>query len=320
MYIIANMQYNACKTQRELKILAWGSIFLYRFRRNKFVLASSLVEDSLVESASMSCQLKDCKKTRSRSVSILVALLFLSLSLGLSLSNNTFAQSSKAQPRKIQIFVYVPSLANVFKLQQDLNKVCQDNFNFVLTEKFNEFSKLINNNQPEFIITYKSVIAGNKTFKNFTSLYKAAFKQKTTEDYLLASLKPLADHKLASMSLGAVNIMGRDEMAPYLSQLIGPFETLRFTSKISDLIALMRFGRAEMIFLSKRHMNTLQLRIHQKLFYKLIETQISLPQIAIRESIKPNSQLTHKLQHCLNKIPQRVHEAWGTDEWIFNTQ
>ncbi len=165
--------------------------------------------------------------------------LFTIIALIVTLSGNmSYAES---------LYVFYPTTARSKVLQEKMGADCPD-IALTIFGRFRDFQTKITESPPDAILTKKPVI---NEIKGYTIKLQGTRKNSTDESFILLSVDEAIDPaKLADLTVGVLDILGRKGMGKHVAQYFDPVPKLKRVTKIEDLLPLLSFNMAKAILIS----------------------------------------------------------------------
>jgi hypothetical protein len=132
------------------------------------------------------------------------------------------------------------------------------------------------------------------------------------ERYVLLSVgRPLKPSDLGSQALGAVDLVGRNEMKAFVSRVLGgPAPKLKLVTTENDLLPLLQFGEVAAVLVSEQWVGVLQKKSNLDLKTTVLANTVELPALwyaadSVRASVEP------KVRTWKSDLNSKL----GVDEW-----
>lgn len=204
---------------------------------------------------------------------------------------------------QVSLYVFLHSLLEARALSRLFEAALPGVAVWVLTRS-RDFSQVRTRN-PDAIIALLPVLIAN----GFTPVLQGHKGGQAAEPYVLLSTRPVTPSSVKSV--GAVDVLGRREMAQFVSSLLGGNEPrVAPVTKLADLLALLQLGEVEAVLLPARHANALSSRTRLNLTVTRLEGKgVGLP------AFYPNSAAGQRLKGDFANLPAGLLHEIGVDSW-----
>jgi hypothetical protein len=158
---------------------------------------------------------------------------------------------------------------------------------------------------PDAIVALSPVLVAN----GFTPVLQGYKGGQPSESYVLLSTRSVTPSGVKSV--GAVDILGRREMAQFVSSLLGGNEPqVAPVTKLADLLALLQLGQVEAVLLPARYASALISRTRLSLTVTRLEGKgVGLP------AFYPSSAAGQRLKGAFTDLPSSLLQEIGVDSW-----
>lgn len=158
---------------------------------------------------------------------------------------------------------------------------------------------------PDAVVALAPVLVAN----GFTPALQGIKGGQPSESYVLLSTRSVTASSVKSV--GAVDVLGRREMADFVSSLLGGNQPqVAPVTKLADLLALLQLGNVEAVLLPARHANALISRTRLSLTVTQLKGKgVGLPAFC------PVSAEGQRLKGAFANLPSNLLQEIGVDSW-----
>jgi hypothetical protein len=204
---------------------------------------------------------------------------------------------------QLSLYVFLHSLLEARALSRMFEAALPGVTVWVLTRS-RDFSGVRTRN-PDAIVAVAPVLIAN----GFTPVLQGHKGGRPSESYVLLSTRSVTPSSVASV--GAVDILGRKEMAEFVSSLLGGnAPQIAPVTKLADLLALLQLGQVEAVLLPARHASALSSRTRLSLTVTRLEGKgVGLP------AFHPSSAAGQRMKGAFTDLPSSLLQEIGVDSW-----
>ena len=208
-----------------------------------------------------------------------------------------------ADAAQVSLYVFLHSLLEARALSRLFEAALPGVSVWVLTRS-RDFSRVRTRN-PDAVVALTPVLVAN----GFTPALQGHKGGQPAEPYVLLSPRSVTPSSVKSV--GAVDILGRKEMAEFVSSLLGGNEPqVAPVTKLADLLALLQLGQVDAVLLPARHASALTSRTRLSLTVTRLEGKgVGLP------AFHPSSAAGQRLKGVFANLPSSVLQEIGVDSW-----
>jgi hypothetical protein len=204
---------------------------------------------------------------------------------------------------ELSLYVFLHSLLEARALSRLFEAALPGVTVWVLTRS-RDFSGVRTRN-PDAIVALAPVLVAN----GFTPVLQGYKGGQPSESYVLLSTRPVTPSHVKSV--GAVDILGRGEMAEFVSSLLGGNQPqVAPVTKLADLLALLQLARVEAVVLPARYASALISRTRLSLTVTRLEGKgVGLP------AFYPSSAAGQRMKGAFADLSSSLLQEIGVDSW-----
>lgn len=227
-----------------------------------------------------------------------------------------FVGYAPVQDNTPRLYVYLPSNIRPFVMQKRLQEACPG-LSITVFGHHREMSRAVRTAPPEAILSLEPVVSVDR-YDMFTKTLLGERKGKRFADMVLLSReKRIETAKLAEISIGVVDILGRSSMREMLGEMIDVEQPrIRPVSRLEDLIALLQVNEAEAVLVEKDRVDSYyRERTGMELVVNEIpNARMGLPTLSINERATPAQR--DQLVKALTAMNKEMNTRLGVDAWV----
>jgi len=158
---------------------------------------------------------------------------------------------------------------------------------------------------PDAVVALAPVLLAN----GFTPVLQGYKGGQPSESYVLLSTRAVTASSVTSV--GAVDVLGRREMADFVSSLLGGNQPqVAPVTKLADLLALLQLGAVDAVLLPARQANALISRTRLSLTVTRLESKgVGLPAFC------PSTAGGQRMRGQFANLPVSLLQEIGVDSW-----
>ncbi len=162
------------------------------------------------------------------------------------------AQGDSALP---ELYVFCPLPLRPQAVEAKLNDVCPD-VRVVVFGRRKDFVARVQSSAPAGVLANPLLVAG---LAGYRQVLRGTREQSTREPYVLVRIHT-DDRKTQAPpnTVGMVELLERTRTEAIVDSLLGSGKSVKRVAKVEDLLPLLRFGIAEMVFVPTRHYRNLR--------------------------------------------------------------
>ncbi|PIP80567.1 MAG: hypothetical protein COW84_04555 [Gammaproteobacteria bacterium CG22_combo_CG10-13_8_21_14_all_40_8] len=205
------------------------------------------------------------------------------------------------------LYVFVPSSTSPKVMQDNMTALCP-NIDVVVFGRGADFRKQLTDSPPDAVLSLSAVIEKSTNFK---SVLIGLQNGSADEKYVLAGVDKAPD--IASISekkIGVVDLLGRNPMKDYISELFSAPVKLKSVTKQEDLLPLLSFGAADAIFVPERIFN----EIKSKTQLNLVSTPLDI-KVGLARAGFSGGKVKENIAKCIESFNNSLNESLGVEKW-----
>ena len=205
------------------------------------------------------------------------------------------------------LYVFVPSEVRANVIEDAIKKSCSG-MDVTAFGRAKDFVKQTKKQPPTAMLTLLPVIDSTGYFK---TILKGARNGSTEEDYVFVTKDKAIDlSEVAGKKVGVVDLLGRKPMSEFVSQLLQTDVKLKRVSKIEDLLPLLSFGAADILFVSESVYENIKSKSKLNLVATRLNVRVGLVSAALN---KDNA--SKNVADCIKKFGGDINGILGVDQW-----
>jgi hypothetical protein len=225
-----------------------------------------------------------------------------------ALAGLTDVHGGLTQARAAGATVYVFAVTGIRPhILQKMLEASLPGMNVTVFGRVGDFSRALESAPPDAALAVTPVL---KAF-NLEAQVQGARRGSATEDYLVLSEGEISQERLASTTIGCLDLMGRKALPAFVAGLLGlPKEPeIQRVTKTEDLLQLLQFKRAEAILIPEGFLADIQARTKMEL--KILRLP-SAKVLRVAIAFPGNRQA---VESALRALPAAVIDHLGVDQW-----
>ena len=213
-----------------------------------------------------------------------------------------------------RLYVFLPSNIRPHVMRQALVGACPE-MDITVFSRFLEFQARTKEIPPDALLSLRPVIDGKEEYDAYRPVLTGNLGGAREEAYAFLSVnRQIEPRNMDSLTIGAVDLLGRSEMNHFLGRLLGKQPKIRTVTKLEDLLTLLQFEDVTAIFVPHSKLAYYQERSRLDLkITELPNVVIGLPVLAVR-SDKPEIQKL--LRECFLSFSKDLNSNLGVDKWV----
>ncbi len=213
---------------------------------------------------------------------------------------------SQAHAGETTVYVFAVTRIRPHILQRMLESALPG-MNITVFGRVGDFSRALESAPPDAALAAAPVL---RAF-NLEPQVQGYKRGSAVEDYLVLSESEIDQEKLANVTIGCLDLMGRKALPAFVAGLLGlPREPdIQRVTKTEDLLQLLQFKRAEAILIPEGFLADIQARTKMEL--KLMRLP-SAKVLRVGMAFPGNRQV---VEGSLRALPATVIEHLGVDQW-----
>lgn len=211
-----------------------------------------------------------------------------------------------AQAGESRVYVFAVTSIRPHILQKML-EAALPGINVTVFGRVGDFSRALESAPPDAALAATPVL---RAF-NLEPHVQGHLRGSPLEDWLVLSEHELSQEKLATSTIGCLDLMGRKALPGFVAGLLGLASEpeIQRVTKTEDLLQLLQFKRADAILIPEGFLSDLQARTKMEL--KLLRLpSAKVPRVAIAF---PGTR--QAVESALRALPATVIEHLGVDQW-----
>ncbi|GLS27295.1 hypothetical protein GCM10007877_30140 [Marinibactrum halimedae] len=205
------------------------------------------------------------------------------------------------------LYVFVPSEVRANVIEDTIKSKCSG-IDVTAFGRAKDFATIMKTEPPSAILTLLPIIDYNGVFK---TVMKGAKDGVTDESYVFVTIdKPIDLTQVAGKKIGVVDLLGRKPMSEFVTQLLQTDIKLKRVSKVEDLLPLLSFGSADILFVSESVYEGMKQKSQLNLVATRLDVRVGLVSAALKEDAKSGS-----VSQCIQKFDQDINKMLGVDAW-----
>jgi hypothetical protein len=247
---------------------------------------------------------KRAKRTGARRIQrngLLLALLCCSVLLAVAMPRIGAAENS------IRLFVYATTDIRAHALQQEM-AASLPGIQVRVFGRVRELQAAVQQEAPDAVLARPVVLDTLRLQPKLRGLRRGSPR----EPYMLLSVgRTFKPSELGPHALGAVDLVGRNEMKSFVSQVLGvPAPKLKLVTTEHDLLPLLQFGEATAVLTSEQWVSVLKRKSNLDLRTTALANGVELPALwcisdSVRAAVEPK----------VKAWKPSLNSKLGVDEW-----
>ena len=206
-----------------------------------------------------------------------------------------------------KLYVFVPTDIRATVLQEKIQQACPA-LEVTVFGRSGDFRRQLKSDPPSAIIAPAPVV---ERVDGFNPAAIGIKDGKNTEAYRFLSMgNPLDINNLKNLTIGVVDILGRNGSSELLEEMLGEKVKVKRVIKKEDLLPLMMFGSADAVFVSLSDLNNIKSNSQAKLAVTPLNVQMRLTTVGLKQSLDDGAYI-----ECIGRFNAELNRILGVEEW-----
>lgn len=208
-----------------------------------------------------------------------------------------------------KLYVFYPTVVRPHILQKKISLACSG-LEVTVFGRFTDFKTKVKLDNPDAIITKPDVL---KQFSGYKINLQGQKKGRQDEKYVLLSIGKKVDFsETGSVTIGAIDFLGRKEMENLLASLLISKPKVKRVTKVEDLLPLLSFNMVNAIFISENQENYFKTKSQLNfIITPLQNANIGIISLALKTGKEEGAEITNSI----NKLDKEINLLFEIEKW-----